>query len=433
MDASLKMANPRSIRTLSLAGLSIFIGAIAGLGAVIFRLLINNFQSIFFNGLGGVLSFLGHYYIVIVPAAGGLLVGSLVFFFAREAKGNGVPQVMKAIALEGGRIRPVVALVKAIASSLCIGSGGSAGREGPIVQIGASLGSTTAQLLKLPEEQIKTLVACGAAGGIAATFNAPIAGPLFALEIVLRKVIASNFAYTLLSAVTANYIASLFLGNKPMFTLPSFHMPSLAGVGLYVLLGILAAFAAILLIRGIYGCEDLFNAVKMPQYLKPALGGIIVGLIGLYDFNLLGLGYGQIQSVLTGNFSVTFLGSMLALKILATSFTLGSGGSGGIFSPSLFTGAMLGAALAGVFRTILPVSMGDSGSYAVIGMAAVFAAATRAPFTAIVITFEMTRNYDIILPVALVIAISTGLSVVISRDTIYTTKLRRDGVNIEDM
>jgi CIC family chloride channel protein len=433
MNTSSKMASPRFIQILILLGLSIFVGSIAGLGAVAFRLLISNIQSIFFDDLGGVLAFLGRYYIIIIPAAGGLLVGPIVYFFAREAKGNGVPQVMKAIALEGGRIRPIVAVVKAIASSLCIGSGGSAGREGPIVQIGASLGSTVAQLLKLPEEQIKIVAACGAAGGIGATFNAPIAGALFALEIILQKVVTPIFAYILLGGISATYVASLFLGNKPMFALPSFHMSSPAEIGLYILLGILAAFAAVLLIRGIYGCEDLFNAMKMPEYLKPALGGIMVGLIGLYDFNLLGLGYGQIQNVLTGNLTIYFLISMMVLKVSATSLTLGSGGSGGIFSPSLFTGAMLGAALASLFRNILPLSSDVSGGYAVIAMAAVFAAATRAPFTAIVITFEMTRNYIIILPVMLAVAISTGLSMILSRDTIYTTKLRREGVDIEGM
>ncbi|MEJ2739181.1 MAG: chloride channel protein [Dehalococcoidia bacterium] len=202
--------------------LCLLVGIVAGLGAVAFRRLISLFQHIFFDQGAHLSAFLGHYYIILMPIAGGLLIGPMIYFLAREAKGHGVPEVMEAVTLEGGRIRPIVALVKTVASSLCIGSGGSVGREGPIVQIGSSFGSTIGQWLKLSTEQIQMLVACGAAGGIAATFNSPIAGALFALEIILRRVITPRFAYVILSAITADYVASFFLGDKRMFEVPQF-------------------------------------------------------------------------------------------------------------------------------------------------------------------------------------------------------------------
>jgi CIC family chloride channel protein len=412
-------------------GLALLVGAVSGMGAVGFRLMLNGLQSLFFNDGGRLLAFLGNYYVILVPVVGGLLVGPIIYFFAREAKGNGVPEVMKAVALNGGRIRPIVSLVKAIASSLCIGSGGSAGREGPIVQIGASFGSSIAQWLRLSDDRIRTLVACGAAGGIAATFNAPVAGALFALEIILRKVVTPIFAYVFISAVTAKYVASLFLGDKTIFTLTPFQIVSPVEIVLYAVVGVVCAFVAVALIRAMYGCEDLFDAIRMPEYLKPALGGVAIGLIGLYNFNLFGLGYGEIENVLTSNFSVWFLLSMCVLKIVATSFTLGSGGSGGIFSPSLFIGAMIGTTLASGFQSVMPVPIGPSGAYGVVGMAALFGAATRAPFTAVLIVFEMTKDYTIILPLMASVSVSVALSSILTRGTIYTTKLLRSGIKID--
>lgn len=417
--------------TLSNLGLSILVGILAGLGAVVFRAMINSLQSIFFDGGAHALSFLGHFYVIFIPALGGLLVGLVVYFFAREARGNGVPEVMKAMAVEHGRIRPVVMAIKPIASALCIGSGGSAGREGPIVQIGASLSSAIGQFLRLSDDRLRILVVCGAAGGIAATFNAPLAGALFALEIILRRVITPLFAYIFLSAITAKYVASFFLGDKPFFTVPPYHLVSPVEIALYAVLGLIAGLVAIALIRTLYGVEDLFKAVRIPEYLKPALGGIAIGLIGLYNFNLFGLGYGEIEKVLTTNIPVSLLISLCILKIITTSFTLGSGGSGGIFSPSLFIGAMLGTSLAVAFRAVLPVSIGPPGAYGIVAMAALFGAATRAPLTAVIIVFEMTGDYQLILPLMAAVSISTAVSTLMSRGTIYTTRLLREGIDLD--
>ena len=416
-----------------LAGLilAVIIGVFAGLGAVFFRWLISIFQSFFLEGGSRFLSFMGDYYIILIPAVGGLLVGTLVYYFAQEAKGHGVPEVMEAVALRGGRIRPRVALVKVIASSLCIGSGGSVGREGPIVQIGSTVGSALGQWLRLPEETVRVMVACGAAGGIAATFNAPIAGVLFALEIILGRVVTRRFGYVVISAVVADFLAQVFLGNTRAFILPEFGIVSGWEFGFYVILGILAGLVAQGFTYALYWCEDRFDSIKIPELLKPALGGFIVGAVGLYSLELLGVGYEGITRALSGEIALGVLLAYLVLKIVATSFTLGSGGSGGIFAPSLFIGAMLGTGMGGIFSDLFPTLTAPAGAYGIVGMAAVFAGAARAPFSAILIIFELTGNYAIILPLMMAVVISTLVSRAVRRESIYTLKLLRRGIDLE--
>ena len=416
-----------------LAGLilAIVIGVFSGLGAVAFRWLLNAFQSLFIDHGRDVLSFMGDYYIIVIPAVGGLLVGPLVYYFAREAKGHGVPEVMEAVALRGGRIRPRVAIVKVLASSICIGSGGSVGREGPIVQIGSTIGSTLGQWLKLPEETVRVMVACGAAGGIAATFNAPIAGVLFALEIILGRVVTRRFGYVVISAVVADFLAQAFLGNARAFILPEFGIVSGWEFGFYVILGVLSGLTSQAFMRVLYWFEDRFDALKIPEQIKPALGGLAVGAIALYSLDLLGVGYEGINKALSGELALGVLAGYLGLKVLATSFTLGSGGSGGVFAPSLFMGAMLGTAVGNVFGNLFPSLTAPAGAYGIVGMAAVFAGGARAPFSAILIIFELTGNYAIILPLMTAVVISTLVSRAISRESIYTLKLMRRGINLD--
>jgi CIC family chloride channel protein len=421
--------------------LSIVVGAIAGLGAVVFRWLISSFQSLFFDNGATYLGFLGQYHVILIPAAGGLLVGLLVYFGAREAKGHGVPEVMEAVAVKGGRIRSRVAVIKSLASSICIGSGGSAGREGPIVQIGSSMGSTIGQWLRLSDDWVRTLVACGAAGGISATFNTPIGGVFFAMEIILGRFVTHRFGFVVISSVVADFVAHVFLGSQPSFDVIPYSMVSYWELLPYVLLGVLAALAATAFIRLLYKCEDLFDAWHFPEYLKPVIGGIGIGLIGLYSYDLFGVGYGDVFWVSTMSVNQALLGEialqsliiLLLLKIVATSLTLGSGGSGGIFAPSLFIGAMLGGALGTAAHQFFPTLTAASGAYVLVGMAAVFAGATRAPFTAIIMLFEMTRDYNIILPLMIAVVISTAISRSLNRETIYTLKLVRRGVDIHQL
>jgi CIC family chloride channel protein len=421
--------------------LSIVVGAIAGLGAVAFRWLISTFQSFFFGNGATYLGFLGQYHIIIIPAAGGLIVGLLVYFAAREAKGHGVPEVMEAVAVKGGRIRPRVAVVKALASSICIGSGGSVGREGPIVQIGSSFGSTVGQWLRLSDDWVRTLVACGAAGGISATFNTPIGGVFFAMEIIMGRFVSPRLGFVVISSVVADFVAHVFLGSQPSFDIIPYSLVSYWELLPYVLLGVLAALAATVFMRLLYKAEDLFDAWHFPEYLKPVIGGLGIGLIGLYSYDLFGVGYGDVFWVSTMSVNQALLGEialqslviLLLLKIVATSLTLGSGGSGGVFAPSLFIGAMLGGALGTAAHLFFPALTASSGAYALVGMAAVFAGATRAPFTAIIMLFEMTRDYNIILPLMIAVVISTVISRGLNRETIYTLKLVRRGIDIHQL
>ncbi len=421
--------------------LAILVGVVAGFGAIAFRWLIKSFKLLFFGGGANILGFLGEYYIILLPAIGGLIVGLLVYYGAREAKGHGVPEVMEAVAIRGGRIRPRVSIIKSLASSICIGSGGSVGREGPIVQIGSSFGSTLGQWLKLPDDWVRTLVACGAAGGISATFNAPIGATFFALEIILGRFVTPRFGFVVVSSVAANIISRVFLGDQPSFGIVPYSMVSYWEVIPYAILGILAGVVAVAFVRLLYKSEDMFDSLHIPEYVKPAIGGIGLGLIGLYSYDLLGVGYGDVYWVshmsadqaLAGEIALVPLIILLILKIAATSLTLGSGGSGGVFAPSLFIGAMLGGAFGTLAHNLLPAQIDPSGAYALVGMAAVFAGAARAPITATIILFEMTMDYKIILPLLVAVVISTVVSRSLSRESIYTFKLVRRGIDIRHL
>lgn len=411
--------------------LAVVVGIAAGLGAVLFRWLIDSFNKLFFNGGAEVLGFLGQYYVVLLPAIGGLIIGPLIYFSrAAETRGHGVPEVMEAVATQGGRIRARVAAVKALASSICIGSGGSVGREGPIVQIGSTVGSILGQRLLLSQEWIKTLVACGAGGGISATFNAPIAGVFFAHEVILGRMLTRHFGFVVISSVVAGVVAHAFLGDYQSFRVPAYTLNSYWELLLYFVLGVACALIAVAFIRMLYKTEDVFAASNMPEYLKPALGGVAVGLIGLYSPYLFGVGYDGVERVLVGEIGLVTLVGLLLLKIVATSFTLGSGGSGGIFAPSLFMGAMFGGIFGEVANRLFPGITAPSGAYALVGMAAVFSAAARAPITSIIILFEMTRDYAIILPLMLAVVVGTLIAYRLSPESIYTLKLRRRGISL---
>src|SRR5664279_3516157 len=288
------------------------IGIGAGFGAIGFRWMISSFHHLFFIQGGTLLSFMGSYFVVLIPAAGGLVVGIIIYFFASETKGHGVPEVMLAVAMGGSKIRPRVAAIKALVSAICIGSGGSVGREGPIVQISSALGSTIGQIFRLSEDKKRILIACGAAGGIAATFNAPLAGIFFGLEVILREYGTRYFSSVVLSAVTATVISRTFLGSSPAFITPPYELLSSYDILFYVVLGLLSALVGWLFIKGLYKCEDLFDAIKIPYYLKPAVGGLLLGFIGLYFPQIFGVGYPSIEQTLNGQ-----LGPMLVLGLIA--------------------------------------------------------------------------------------------------------------------
>ena len=423
-----------------LVALALMIGVGAGLGAIVFRYLILWVTLAFsghpdYSGVGPVahpwLPALGRWFVVLAPVVGGLVYGPLVALFAREARGHGVPEVMLAVAEQGGRIRPRVAIVKSLASALCIGSGGSVGREGPIVQIGSALGSTLGQILHVPESRLRLLVACGAAGGISATFNAPIAGVLFALEMILRDFEAESFGVVVLSSVAASVVGRSQFGSAAFLALPGFQIASVKEYALYAGLGIAAALIGVAFIRVLYGFEDLADGIwRGPEWLRPAVGGVLLGLLLLLLPQMYGVGYPVLEHAIGGQYGIGLLLLLLVGKIVATSLTIAIGGSGGVFAPSLFMGAMLGTAYGGAVHTLLPGFAAPAGAYGLVGMGAVFAAAARAPMTAVIIIFELTGNYQIILPLMFSISLAAGVGNLLSADTIYTLKLRRRGIDI---
>lgn len=411
--------------------LALLVGVVSGLGAVGFRYLLDLFQVLFFGSYQDSLSPLGRYAVILLPATGGLFVGLLVYFLAREAKGHGVPEVMLAVSRNGGRIRGRVAVVKALASSICISSGGSVGREGPIVQIGSAAASFLGQRFGVSSTWIQVLVACGAAGGISATFNAPIAGVFFALEVILRSFSVQYFGLVVISSVIADVISQMFLGNDPAFVVPHYSLTNPWELGLYALLGVLSAILGLAFMRFLYFMEDRFDNLKwVPEYLRPVIGGAGVGAIGFFYPQIFGVGYGPIGGALAASYTLQLLAIIALMKILATSLTLGSGGSGGVFAPSLFIGAMAGSAFGEGAGLLFPGAVGPAGAYGVVGMAAVFTGAAWAPITAIIIVFEMTRDYNLMLPLMLAVVVSTFLSRRLSRDSIYTLKLRRRGIDL---
>ncbi|PNV82443.1 MAG: chloride channel protein [Desulfobacteraceae bacterium] len=416
-----------------LSVLAILIGILGGYGALLFRYAIKVAQFCFYQNTHDILTFahtLPVYLKIGLPALGGLVVGPIIYFGAREAKGHGVPEVMEAVALKGGRIRPRVALVKILASGISIGSGGSVGREGPIVQIGSSIGSSLAQILKAPHLRQRTLVGCGAAAGIAATFNAPIAGALFAVEVLLGDFGLATFSPVVLSSVTATTISRYYLGDFPAFIIPTYTLVSLWEFLFYPLLGVAAGFVALLFIFSLYKCEDLFEALRIPDYLKPALGGLMLGCLLWKWPYVFGVGYGSINLSLKNQLPALLLFTLVFIKILATSVTIGSGGSGGIFAPSLFIGAMTGGFFGWWVHEFFPLLTANSGAYALVAMGAVVAGTTHAPITAIIIIFELTATYKIILPLMISCILSTIITTSLKRGSIYTIKLFRRGIEI---
>jgi CIC family chloride channel protein len=436
----------RRISLVSLSILALVVGIVTGFGAVVFRDLIGLIHNLLFLG-----QFVVRYDanlftppspwgagIILVPVLGGLVVTFLVSTFAPEAKGHGVPEVMDAIYYKGGVIRPVVAVVKSLASAIAIGSGAAVGREGPIIQIGSALGSTLGQIVRMPSGQRIILVAAGAGAGIAATFNTPIGGVMFAIELMMPEVSVRTFLPVALATGTATFIGRFFFGPQPAFDVPHLAPISVDGSSaitlcLYALLGVVIGVAAAGFVRGLHVVEDLFDKIK-ERYTRHVLGMLLVGIL-IYalqqrfgQYYVEGVGYATVQVILSGQLSIAGLLVLLFVcKLLATSLSLGSGSSGGIFSPSLYMGATIGGAFAaGLAALHLPLAI-DIPSFAMVGMGAMVGGGTGAVMTAVTMIFEMTRDYTIVLPMIVAVAVAVGVRRVLSRENIYTLKLVRRG------
>jgi chloride channel protein, CIC family len=440
----------RKVSLLTLCGLALVVGVMTGLGAVVFRALIALVHNALYNGR---LSFLYDAnisegpsrfgdFVLFSPIIGGLVVVFLVKQFAPEAKGHGVPEVMDAVFYKHGNIRGTVALVKVLASAVSIGSGAAVGREGPIIQIGSALGSSFAQFIELSTWQKVTLLSAGAGAGIAATFNTPLGGVLFALEILLPEVSNRTFLPVVVATGAATTIGRILIGPDPAFAVSNVQF-SLAGslatadVFGFVLLGLLIGVASWAFIRLLVIMEDGFPKLPGNEYTQNIVGMTVIGLMMVVLTRAFGhsyidgVGYSVIQSIFdqkTTEAGLLFL--LFLLKMIATTVSLGCGASGGIFSPSLYLGATLGAAFAATMGLIFPDSGLSVPSAAIVGMAAMVGASTGGVMTAIIMVFEMTRNYAIIVPVIVAVALAAGVRRALIGETIYTIKLRHRGHRI---
>lgn len=444
---------PKQLSMLMMAILSLGLGIFTGCGAAVFRWLIGFVHN---------LAFLGHFSfhydtsrftdpspwgagIILVPIIGGLIVTFLIVNYAPEARGHGVPEVMDAIFYKDGIIRPIVAAVKSLASAVAIGTGAAIGREGPIIQIGSAFGSTLGQVLKMSSSQRSVLVAAGAGGGIAATFNTPIGGVMFALELMMPEICVSSFLPVALATGAATYVGRVLLGSEPSFYVPplpplAINMHVVLELCLFALLGALVGLASGAFVRGLYWSELIFERIKN-SYIRLMLGMLIMGLLiyGFFTFAghyyVEGVGYAMIQALLVGQLAPglglwAFVGFLLLLfvaKLFATCVCLGSGSSGGIFSPSLFMGASLGAALALVLHLFHAIPADQTSSFAMVGMAAMVAGGTGAVMTAVTMVFEMTRDYSIVLPMIIAVAVAVAVRRLITVESLYTIKLVKRG------
>lgn len=408
-------------------------GLMTGGAAICFVELIDFVQWLAIGSTDWPLRVLPHlrwYHVFLAPIVGGLIVGPLVHKLSPEAEGHGVPEVIETVMVRGGRMRSRVAVVKSVASALTIGTGGSVGREGPIVQIGAAVGSTIGQLLRLPAEQLRILAACGTAGGIAAVFNAPIAGAFFALEVITRNFAMRAFSPVVLSSVLATVVSRAYFGDHPAFRVQPYELESIVEMGMYVGLGLVCGLVGAMFVRTMDRFESWMSRIPIPRMWHPALGGIALGGLIVLIPNLYGVGYATMDSALSGMLPWHLLALLLPMKIVATSLTIASGGSGGVFLPSLYIGSVAGGLYGVGVHELLPRLSAGSGAYALVGMAGVLAAATHSPITAMLLLIEVTGDYKIILPVMIVVTLATIVGRSVEKDSLYTLKLARQGAAV---
>jgi len=370
--------------------------------------------------------------LVMIPAFGGLIVGLMSKYFKGAQKGEGIPKAIDAVASRGGVIEGQTGFLKTLGAVISIGTGGAGGNEGPIVMMGSSIASSLGRYLSSSPDRLKILVGCGAAAGLAAAYNAPLGGALFSMEIILRTFNAKSFSPIIVASVFATVISRGYLGNEPAFKTSSFSLNTNYEFIFYLILGVLAAFTAVYFVRTFLKIDEIFDAKnKVPEWLKPAIGGLMVGIIGLYLPGIFSFSEAAVDNTIFNAtpFMVLFL--LLLFKPIATALTIGSGGNGGTFSPSIFTGAMLGGAFGQIVNYLFPTVSAPPGAYALVGMAAVVAGTTHASLTALIMVFEMTNNYKIILPLMLTIIVATTISKKILKGSLYTLKFDVEGKGID--
>ncbi|MCD4807328.1 MAG: chloride channel protein [Methanococcoides sp.] len=405
--------------------IAILIGIFTGLTIVAYNICLKYAEELFWSNS----EITSSYFVILIPAIGGLLVGIIVFLSGDMRRCN-VAEVIEGTALHGGRIRVKDAFREVVLSIISIATGGSVGKEAPGILAGSGIGSIFAKALKAPDHRYRTLIGCGAAGGIAAAFNAPLAGVVFVVEVILGELETRTFIPIVISAVFATLVANLIFEVKPIQISYYGLVDPIGESILYLILGTLCGITSVLLIRTLFTVHDGFSKLPVHGAFKPAIGGLLVGLMGYFYPQIRGIGYDVIADVLTNSFTIQLLLVLFVLKILAFSFTIGSGGAGGSIVPSMFAGAMLGGAYGTVVHSIFPTSTAAAGAYALVGMGATLAGTARAPLTAVLILFELTRDYNIILPLMLACVVSNSISNSLHEESMFTEVLKRKGFTI---
>jgi CIC family chloride channel protein len=418
--------------TFVLGGASLLVGLLGGAGVWLFKRLIDLVHLVVFGDAGTLLSKAGMWTVALLPVLGGLVTGLILHFFVGEERHHGVAGIIESVALAGGRLRYWRLPSKAIAAAVSIGSGASVGPEDPSVQIGASLGSMFGKWFRLSDERVRALVAAGSAAGISAAFNAPIAGVFFALEIVLGEISGNAFGVVVLASVVSAVVTQAISGPQPAFRVPAYIFNSAVELPLYLGLGLLAGPVAAAYIRILYWVSDIFHAQPVPRWLKPAIAGLMLGIVGIALPQVFGVGYETIEKILAGaSQGIWLLFALMIAKLILTSVSIGGGFAGGVFAPALFIGATLGAAYGFVCARFFPTLSIEPPAFAMVGMAAVLAGSVHAPLTAILLLFEMTNDYRIILPLMFAVAVCLPISERLQRDSIYILGLTRKGIRIE--
>lgn len=418
--------------TVVLGGTALLVGLLSGSGVWLFKRLTDLAHSAMFGGIGVLLSPAGTWTVAVLPVFGGLVVGLILHFFVGVERHHGVASIIESVALAGGRLYYRLIPAKTLASAVSIGGGASVGPEDPSVQIGANLGSMLGRWFRLSDERVRTLVAAGAAGGFAAAFNAPTAGVFFALEIILGEISSSALGLVILSAISSAVFTQAVSGPKPAFNVPGYAFNSALELPLYLGLGLLAGPVSAAYVRFLYTVSEAFHAWKIPRWLKPACAGLLVGIVGIALPQVFGVGYGTIEKILGGaSQDIRLLIALLVAKLILTMLSIGGGFAGGVIAPSLFIGATLGAAYGIVCGRIFPTMGIAPPAFAMVGMAAVLAGTVRAPLTAILLLFEMTTDYHIILPLMFAVMVSLKLSQRLESDSVYTIGLSRKGIRLQ--
>src|SRR5438105_3230463 len=431
-----RLAEPAQFRMVLVSFLAAAIGLIAGCVAFLLYKLIGLFTNIvFYHRFVAEFTSARHHqlgaWVILMPVIGGVIVGFMAKYGTPKIKGHGIPEAMEAVLVNRSRIEPRVAILKPISAAIAIGTGGPFGAEGPIIQTGGAVGSLIGQLLHTTASERKVLLACGAAAGMSATFNTPIAGVILAIELLLFEFKSRSFIPLVIASTLATAVHMQLLGAGPMFHVAAMNFSVPRGLPFYLLLGGLCGLAAVGFTRLLYWTEDLFEKLPIDELWWPAIGALGLGIIGYFVPRVLGVGYDTIGDILNANLALGLLVVVMLAKSVALVVSLGSGTSGGLLAPMFMSSAAMGGAFAMVLNKIIPSAHLSPGAFALVAMGAVFGAASRATFSFIIFAFEITRNYNAVLPLMLVSVIADGVCMLLMpRASIMTEKLARRGLRI---